>query len=423
MNKLFCLILLISVGYGAQCQDTSHIKFKPGTLVGKYYGTYDTSAKKPVEVINTNKVSQIQVSGSEGPVGLPNSSVASQPQLQVNKNNDLLDAYTTKPSSQLQVAAPGRQPRLENKSLSAQPKLQVNKNNDLLDTYSTQQAQGLQVTNSPVTGNETSNQLLATPNPVRSNVNYAPVNTGAPATSYRSTRLGSSSPLYRTYQTNDNGAGSITTGNKGGGSATPVNLDNDLATQAGQQARTVYRDTRLGSSTPQYDTYKKNDNGAGAVTTSDKSGAGSMQPVYSDKTNVNTPLKQPPSFYRDTRLGSSTPQYDSYKKNDDGAGSVTTSVKSGGSANPSAIVDYHAQNQGPEKSGEHIYRDTRLGSSSPMYKTYRTNDDGAGSVTTNPNKGGGGYVPVVEPIKPEQASPDSSANVKGDIRTMEKRGN
>lgn len=34
-----------------------------------------------------------------------------------------------------------------------------------------------------------------------------------------------------------------------------------------------------------------------------------------------------------------------------------------------------------------IYRDTRLGSSSPMYDTYKKNNNGAGSVTTNPNKG------------------------------------
>ncbi len=32
----------------------------------------------------------------------------------------------------------------------------------------------------------------------------------------------------------------------------------------------IYRDTRLGSSEPQYNTYKKNKNGAGAVTTSPK---------------------------------------------------------------------------------------------------------------------------------------------------------
>lgn len=32
----------------------------------------------------------------------------------------------------------------------------------------------------------------------------------------------------------------------------------------------MYRDTRLGSSEKQYNTYKKNDNGAGAITTSPK---------------------------------------------------------------------------------------------------------------------------------------------------------
>lgn len=35
-----------------------------------------------------------------------------------------------------------------------------------------------------------------------------------------------------------------------------------------------------------------------------------------------------------------------------------------------------------------IYRDTRLGSSSPLYNTYKKNDNGAGAITTNPNKGG-----------------------------------
>lgn len=38
-------------------------------------------------------------------------------------------------------------------------------------------------------------------------------------------------------------------------------------------------------------------------------------------------------------------------------------------------------------SGSSIYRDTRLGSSSPLYNTYKKNDDGAGAITTNPNKG------------------------------------
>lgn len=33
-----------------------------------------------------------------------------------------------------------------------------------------------------------------------------------------------------------------------------------------------------------------------------------------------------------------------------------------------------------------MYRDTRLGSSSPLYNTYKKNDYGAGAITTNPNK-------------------------------------
>ena len=33
-----------------------------------------------------------------------------------------------------------------------------------------------------------------------------------------------------------------------------------------------------------------------------------------------------------------------------------------------------------------MYRDTRLGSSSPKYNTYKKNKYGAGAVTTNPNK-------------------------------------
>ncbi|MEO5649378.1 MAG: hypothetical protein ABIR03_05570 [Ginsengibacter sp.] len=38
-------------------------------------------------------------------------------------------------------------------------------------------------------------------------------------------------------------------------------------------------------------------------------------------------LPPPPPSYRDTRLGSSTKQYDTWKKNNNGAGSVTTSPK------------------------------------------------------------------------------------------------
>lgn len=105
-----------------------------------------------------------------------------------------------------------------------------------------------------------------------------------------------------------------------------------------------------------------------------------------------------PHIYRDTRLGSSSPLYNTYKKNDYGAGAITTNPHKSGSV-------YEPENPAvPPKLTPHIYRDTRLGSSSPLYNTYEKNDYGAGSITTNPNKGSsaGGvpaevYQPAVEP--------------------------
>lgn len=49
----------------------------------------------------------------------------------------------------------------------------------------------------------------------------------------------------------------------------------------------------------------------------------------------------------------------------------------------------------------HIYRDTRLGSSSPLYNTYKKNDYGAGAITTNPNKWGSGSPVFIPQTKPE----------------------
>ncbi len=43
------------------------------------------------------------------------------------------------------------------------------------------------------------------------------------------------------------------------------------------------------------------------------------------KSSRNNSSKKP--LYRDTRLGSSSPKYDTYKKNKKGAGAVTTSPK------------------------------------------------------------------------------------------------
>jgi len=99
---------------------------------------------------------------------------------------------------------------------------------------------------------------------------------------------------------------------------------------------------------------------------------------------TSTPYANP--VYRDTRLGSSAPQYDTYKKNDNGAGAITTDPnKRGGgaianqnNANTESSAATNASGNGP------IYRNNRLGSSSPLYNTYEKNDYGAGSVTTSP---------------------------------------
>ena len=92
-----------------------------------------------------------------------------------------------------------------------------------------------------------------------------------------------------------------------------------------------------------------------------------------------------PHIYRDTRLGSSSPRYNTYKKNDYGAGAITTNPNKG-SGGIATYPDFHADSS---KTTNKIYRDTRLGSSSPLYNTYKKNDRGAGAITTNPHKGSG----------------------------------
>jgi hypothetical protein len=65
-----------------------------------------------------------------------------------------------------------------------------------------------------------------------------------------------------------------------------------------------------------------------------------VKPAISTTTSINKPTivtpniptqkissQPPPPPYRDTRLGSSTKQYDTWEKNNNGAGSVTTSPK------------------------------------------------------------------------------------------------
>jgi len=102
-------------------------------------------------------------------------------------------------------------------------------------------------------------------------------------------------------------------------------------------------------------------------------------PVNTTRNNYNSSQHQ---IYRDTRLGSSSANYNTYKKNDNGAGAITTNPhKAGG-------ISFFPQMQ-PDSTAEHapkIYRDTRLGSSFASYNTYQKNNDGAGAVTTNPHK-------------------------------------
>jgi hypothetical protein len=54
---------------------------------------------------------------------------------------------------------------------------------------------------------------------------------------------------------------------------------------------------------------------------------------------------------------------------------------------PARGTNAKAKNKPAHSTHHHtMYRDTRLGSSSKLYDTYKKNDYGAGAITTNPNK-------------------------------------
>ena len=59
-----------------------------------------------------------------------------------------------------------------------------------------------------------------------------------------------------------------------------------------------------------------------------------------------------------------------------------------------------------------MYRDTRLGSSSPLYNSYKKNDNGAGSITTNPNKSDAPSFIYSSPV----IQSDSLKQIKDSIR-------
>jgi hypothetical protein len=150
--------------------------------------------------------------------------------------------------------------------------------------------------------------------------------------------------------------------------------------------------------------------------------------VFSQDTSANQKLTQDRTYqpapqqneystpqtntHRDTRVGSSSPLYNTYKKNDYGAGGVTTNPNK---TNESSYSQTFPTTNSSQKSP--VYRDTRLGSSSPLYNTYQKNDYGAGAITTNPDKSSsGGFTPL--PDNGGQISqPDSVQNNSNSITT------
>jgi|SRR6185312_7113835 len=120
-----------------------------------------------------------------------------------------------------------------------------------------------------------------------------------------------------------------------------------------------------------------------------------------------------PHVYRDTRLGSSSPLYNTYKKNDYGAGSITSNPNKGSG---STFTETYPTTNSSQKNP--IYRDTRLGSSSPLYNTYQKNDYGAGAITTNPNKNGGGsFTPPSQQESGTSQPVDSVQNDRNSVTT------
>ncbi len=105
-------------------------------------------------------------------------------------------------------------------------------------------------------------------------------------------------------------------------------------------------------------------------------------PIKSNHRNYQNVTKY--HIYRDTRLGGSSPYYNTYQKNDYGAGAITTDPHKA-----AGISQYPGDHFDSSNLTSKIYRDTRLGGSSPYYNTYKKNDYGAGAITTNPNKGNG----------------------------------
>lgn len=272
---IFIFILLVS---GARAQENGKGGiFKPGTLAGKYYGTYDTSAKKIDLKDSTKLASGLQLNPSDNGKRL-NTGLSQKPQLQVNQNFNPIEVSGTTRVSAIDVNPTANQGKEPITSLSERPKLQINQNYDPIEISGTTQAAQIDIA-SPEADKTFDNRQLATQAPAqvphRTIAPETPPLRPVPSTPYRDTRLGSSSPLYNTYRTNDNGAGSVTTNPNKEGGGMPASASQEVVNQSTHQPqKTFYGNIRLGSSSPLYNTYRTNENGAGSVTTNPNKGGG-----------------------------------------------------------------------------------------------------------------------------------------------------
>ncbi len=123
-----------------------------------------------------------------------------------------------------------------------------------------------------------------------------------------------------------------------------------------------------------------------------------MSPVFSQDTSQNQKLTEEHTYpirpnkrkynisgkhhiYRDTRLGGSSPYFNTYQKNDYGAGAITTDPNKGIGVAHDRAGQFDSSIMRNKMHGE-----TRLGGSSPGHRTYQSNDYDAGAITTNPHK-------------------------------------
>jgi len=106
--------------------------------------------------------------------------------------------------------------------------------------------------------------------------------------------------------------------------------------------------------------------------------------TYHVTLNNNQVSRPENQIHRDSRLGSSSQMYNTYQKNNNGAGAITTNPNKGSESTFTPSFNLDSAQKSP------VYHDTRLESSSSLYNTYQKNDYGTGAITTNPNKGSGG---------------------------------